>query len=58
MGTIWAMDDDRAARELLADKLRLALVMSSEGFEMKREQLRRRFRHALSADAALPTAPK
>jgi hypothetical protein len=42
-GTIRAMDDDSAARELLADKLRLALVMSSEGFEMKREQFRRRF---------------
>ena len=37
------MEDDRAARDQLAHKLRLALMMSSEGFDMKRQQLRRRF---------------
>ena len=40
------MEDDSAAREQLAYKLRLALVMSSEGFDMKRMQLRRRFPEA------------
>ena len=45
-GTIQGMEHDSAEQDRLAEKLRLALVMSSEGFEMKREQLRRRFPEA------------
>ena len=44
------MDDDSAARERLTRKLRLALAMGSEGFEMKRMQLRRRFPKADEAE--------
>jgi hypothetical protein len=40
------MNDDRAARERLAEKLRLALAMSEDGFTMKRQQFRRRFPEA------------
>jgi hypothetical protein len=40
------MDDTDAARERLAEKLRLALAMSEDGFNMKRQQLRRRFPEA------------
>ena len=42
--------DDMAARERLAQKLRLALLMSAEGFTMKRLQLGRRFPDADAAE--------
>jgi hypothetical protein len=35
------MDD--AARERLAERLRIALALSEDGFNLKRQQLRRRF---------------
>src|SRR5688572_6379648 len=48
-GTIRSMDDG-IARAQLAEKLRISLEMSSEGFEMKRMQLRRRFPEADDAE--------
>jgi hypothetical protein len=44
------MGDTATTPERLAHKLRLALTMSSEGFEMKRMQLRRRFPEADDAE--------
>lgn len=42
--------EDGFARVQLAEKLRISLEMSSEGFEMKRMQLRRRFPEADDAE--------
>jgi hypothetical protein len=36
------MDETEAARDRLAEKLRVALALSEDGFNMKRQQLRRR----------------
>jgi hypothetical protein len=44
------MDDTAAARERLAEKLRIALALSEDGFKMKRQQLRRRFPEADEAE--------
>ena len=37
------MNDVDAARERLAEKLRISLALSEDGFNMKRQQMRRRF---------------
>jgi hypothetical protein len=44
------MDDDAAARELLAEKLRISLALSQDGFTMKRQQFRRRYPEADEAE--------
>jgi hypothetical protein len=36
------MDETEAARDLLAERLRIALALTEDGFNIKRQQLRRR----------------
>jgi hypothetical protein len=44
------MDDTAPAREILAEKLRVSLALSEDGFALKRQQLRRRFPEADEAE--------
>jgi hypothetical protein len=44
------MDKNQAARDRLAHKLRVSLALSEDGFNLKRQQLRRRFPEADEAE--------